>query len=230
MTGAALETVESVTIIGGGELSDGLLRLALGWAPVLVAADGGAARALEMGRMPAAVFGDFDSLPPDSAARIPADRLHRIAEQETTDFDKCLRSVRAPLVLAVGFTGARMDHGLAAFASVVRHGQAGGGPVVILGPEDLAFLCPPALALDLEPGTRVSLFPFGPATAEGTGLVWPTGGLAFAPWDRIGTSNAATGPVALRVAGPMLAILPLDCLAAVVRALAPGVRPPFPGG
>ena len=39
--------------------------------------------------------------------------LHRIAEQETTDFDKVLRSVAAPLAIAVGFSGGRLDHELA---------------------------------------------------------------------------------------------------------------------
>ena len=227
MTGALLETAEGVTIIGGGEFRADLLEQALALAPVLVAADGGADRALEMGHMPVAVIGDFDSLSPESRAGIPADRLHRIAEQETTDFDKCLRSVRAPLVVAVGFTGARVDHGLAALTALVRHR---GGPVVLLGPEDVTFLCPPALTLDLTPGTRVSLFPFGPATADGTGLRWPPDGIGFAPWDRIGTSNEALGPVALRVAGPMLAILPRECLPQAVRALVSAARQASRGG
>ena len=206
--------------------------MALARAPVLIAADGGADHAIALGHMPDSVIGDIDSLSPAARAAIPAGRIHRIPEQETTDFDKCLRSVRAPLVLAVGFTGARLDHGLAAMAGLVRHGApAGGGPVLLIGPEDVAFLCPPALSLDLSPGTRVSLFPFGPVTARSRGLRWPLDGLDFAPWGRIGTSNISDGPrVEIAAEGPMLVILPLDCLDRAISALAPPGTRPAPGG
>lgn len=227
-----VETTRGATIVGAGELSDAILAQALDWAPVLVAADGGADSALKYGRMPDSVIGDLDSLSPAARAAVPSSRIHHLAEQETTDFDKCLRSVRAPLVLAVGFTGARLDHGLAALAGLVRHGaRADAGPVLMLGPEDVTFLCPPHLVLDIGLGTRVSLFPFGPVRAQSRGLRWPLDGLDFAPWDRIGTSNEASDhKVEISVRGPMLAILPRDCLAAAVSALAPGVRQPVRGG
>ena len=56
-----------------------------------------------------------------SAARVavPPERLHPIPEQDSTDFDKCLRHIAAPLVLGVGFLGGRVDHELAAFSTLV---------------------------------------------------------------------------------------------------------------
>jgi thiamine pyrophosphokinase len=214
-----------VTILGAGEALEADLALALSHAPVLVAADGGAARAVALGHEVAAVIGDLDSLDPATRAAIPPQRIHLIPEQETTDFDKCLRSVSAPLVLAVGFTGARLDHGLAAFSSLVRHPHM---PCILLGPEDLAFAAPPLLDLDLVPGTRVSLFPMALVTGEAEGLRWPLAGLAFAPDGRIGTSNEAVGPrVRLRFDAPgMLVLLPRDCLEAAISALAPGSAAP----
>ena len=55
--------------------------------------------------MPQAVIGDFDSLSDLGRAAIPATRQHVIPEQDTTDFDKALRSIRAPFVLGLGFSG-----------------------------------------------------------------------------------------------------------------------------
>jgi thiamine pyrophosphokinase len=111
--------------------------MALRRAPVLVAADGGADRALAAGHVPVAVIGDFDSLSAEARRRIPPDRQHRIAEQETTDFDKALRSIAAPFVLALGFAGARIDHSLAVFNTLLRHP---GRVCIVLGAEDAVFL------------------------------------------------------------------------------------------
>ncbi len=218
MTSAIVDTPRAVTLVGGGDASPADLEAALALAPGLVAADGGAALVHETGRVPDAVIGDFDSFPPGLHDLWPADRLHRIAEQDSTDFDKCLRNIKAPLVIGVGFTGARMDHALAALNTLVARPDR---RCVILGREDLVFLCPPEIALDLDPGTVVSLFPMGPWQGQSEGLRWPVEGIAMAPDARVGTSNAALGPVRLTSLEPvMLVILPRACLAQVQSALA----------
>ena len=99
---------KGVTLIGGGAVTAEDLSLALSLAPVLVAADGGADAAIALGHLPDRSIGDFDSL--DAAARdaIPAERLHRIAEQESTDFEKCLERIEAPLVIGVGYAQQRI--------------------------------------------------------------------------------------------------------------------------
>jgi thiamine pyrophosphokinase len=190
-------------------------------APVVVAADGGADRALAAGVVPRAVIGDFDSITPEARAAIPPGRLHHLAEQDTTDFDKALRSILAPFVLALGFAGARLDHGLAVFNALVRHADR---PCLVLGAEDLVFLCPPRLSLRLRVGDRLSLFPMGPVSGESQGLRWPVAGIRFAPDGRIGTSNVVSVPdVELSFDAPrMLVILPVARLAAVISALPSG--------
>src|SRR6056297_1347169 len=115
-----VDSAEPVTLLGGGEASPADVEEALSHAPLLVAADSGAALALDLGHLPEAVIGDMDSLPEAVRAALPAARIHRIAEQESTDFDKALRSVRAPLVLGVGFLGRRLDHQLANFNVLSR--------------------------------------------------------------------------------------------------------------
>jgi hypothetical protein len=110
-----------ITLAGGAPFGAALLREALGYAPRLVAADGGADRLLRLGHMPEIAIGDFDSISAAARETLGADRLHHIPEQDTTDFDKALRSVTAPFVLGLGFTGARIDHGLAVLNALGRH-------------------------------------------------------------------------------------------------------------
>ena len=206
-----------VTLIGGAEVSKPVLSRAQSLAPLVVAADGGAKAALVNGVVPRAVIGDFDSLTDDMRAQIPKEALHPIPEQDTTDFDKCLRNIAAPLVVGIGFSGKRLDHQLAAYNTLVRHPDR---PCLLLGVEELVFLCPPSIRLDLETGCPVSLFPMGAVEGVSDGLQYPIDGLNFAPDGRVGTSNTALGPVDISVTSPkMLVILPQECLEQVASAL-----------
>lgn len=208
---------EPVTLIGGGQTDAETLAQVLGLGPRLVAADGGATAALAAGHVPEAVIGDMDSLSPATRARLQADRILRIDEQDSTDFDKCLMAIRAPVVLGLGFTGPRLDHQMAAFNSLVRHYRQ---RCILVGPREIVMLAPPALRLDLEPGATVSLFPMGAVEAKSEGLHWPVGGLSFAPDGRVGTSNRATGPIWLAVTAPkMLLFLPRGVLGQLVATL-----------
>lgn len=218
MAEVIVQSTEIVTLLGAGAVANGALAESLALASTLVAADGGAKTALEAGHIPDAVIGDFDSL--DAAVRtaLPPDRLHHIAEQDSTDFDKALRNIAAPLVLAVGFTGRRSDHELSVYSAMVR---LRGSPVVVLGEEDLCFHLRHDVALDLGAGTRVSLFPMAECRCASTGLRWATDAITFAPWGRVGTSNVSVADrVTLRPMDPgMLVIVPRAHLGAVVSAL-----------
>ncbi|MBB94279.1 MAG: thiamine diphosphokinase [Rhodobacteraceae bacterium] len=218
MNEAIVVSQQNVTLVGGGELGPGDLALALTHAPVLVAADSGADAALAQGYRPGAVIGDFDSLSESARAQLPPASLHHIPEQESTDFDKALRNIQAPLVLAVGFLGARVDHQLSVLNVL---GRRAGSPCVLLGADEVIFAAPSQVSLPLDAGDVVSLFPMRPVTGRSTGLTWPIDGLTLAPDGRVGTSNRAEGPVTLNFDGPgMLVILPRRTLAQVIRALA----------
>ncbi len=215
----------AVTLIGGGPASAAEIAVARGHAPRTVAADGGADRALSAGVMPEAVIGDMDSISAAARAALPQGVLHPVAEQDSTDFEKCLSRIEAPLILAVGAAAGRLDHALAAFNTLVRWPAR---RCVILGPADLVLLAPPRLSLALERGTAVSLFPMAAVRGESSGLTWPIGGIDFAPDGPIGTSNRAEGAVRLSFAAPrMLLILPVSALAAVLEGLA--TAPRWPG-
>ncbi|MGI3170671.1 thiamine diphosphokinase [Pseudooceanicola sp. C21-150M6] len=211
-------------LLAGGAISEqnltvlrDLSRL-LGPGTPLVAADGGAGLALSAGLHPDIVIGDLDSLTDEHRAQLAPDRLHHISEQETTDFDKALRRIAAPVVLGAGFHGARVDHQLAAFTVLARHPDR---PCILVGPEDIACLCPPQLDQAVTPGDWVSLFPLAEVTGRSVGLEWPIDGLSFRPDDRVGTSNRACADrIELRIDRPaMLLIQPRRALRPLLSAL-----------
>ncbi len=207
-----------MTLLGGGEAPAPSLRNALERAPILVAADGGADRALALGYRPELAIGDMDSISAAARQALGPDRMLHIAEQDSTDFEKSLRSLPDALILGVGFTGARLDHTLAAMTALARNAHR---RVLLLGARDLVFHCPPTLRLDLPEGSRLSLYPMQPVAGRSIGLEWPIEGIGFAPAGRTGTSNRTTeGTVELTMDGPgMLVILPARMLDIALAAL-----------
>ncbi|MEX0309263.1 MAG: thiamine diphosphokinase [Tateyamaria sp.] len=206
-----------VALFGGGTAAPDEVAEICALTGPRVAADGGARHALEHGLTLDALIGDFDSISPEQLAQIPSDRHHRIAEQDSTDFDKALRHIVAPVVLAAGFLGGRVDHQLAVLTVLARHPDRF---CIVLGPEEIIFLCPPEINLPTREGDIVSLFPLAPVRGTSTGLVWPIDDVAFDPVLRIGTSNAATGPVTLGMkTSDMIVIAPRHCLAALTQAM-----------
>jgi thiamine pyrophosphokinase len=215
---APLTFASGVTLVGAGRLTPAMLAQALARAPALIAADGGADSLLAMGHRPLAAIGDFDSISDATRATLGAQALIHDPGQDDTDFDKALRRIAAPLVLALGFTGDRMDHTLAAMNTLARNPRR---PIVLEADADLCALCPPRLALDLPPGCRVSLMPLAQVRCASAGLRWQTEGLTFDPMGRIGTSNAATGPVTLAPDAPrLLVMVPVAALDPLIAGLA----------
>ncbi|HHH89333.1 MAG TPA: thiamine diphosphokinase [Aliiroseovarius sp.] len=220
MTTANYPFRSNVTVIGDGECSREVFEEALKFAPNLIAADGGAARALGWGQVPALVVGDMDSLAPDMRGQLPDAAIIAIDEQETTDFDKVLRVISAPLILGVGLLGGRLDHALASLSTLAR---AAPGRVVLLTDREVCFHVPPALELALPPGAWFSLFPMRRVVVRARGLVWPLDDLALEPVGRIGTSNrvAAGGLVRIEADGPgLLVMVPRAALGEVLARLA----------
>lgn len=205
-----------LTLLGGGAAQKDDLDAALAIAPILLAVDGGADRALDWGIRPAAVIGDLDSV---DHRRAEAEGLPRVPtpNQNFPDFDKALQLVGNVMTLCVGFLGGRLDHHLAAIAALSR----APGPAILLGEEDVAAIIPQKIVFSLPRGARISLWPLVSSRGRSRGLRWPIDGLTLDPQGRVGTSNAAAGGVAdIRVEeGELLLILPKTYLAVLVDAL-----------
>lgn len=205
-----------VTLIGGGEATPYLVNLALSHAPTCVAADGGAAVALAADAVPEAVIGDFDSLDDATRAAIPSDRLFPNADQNSTDFQKCLAAIDAPLILGVGFLGRRLDHTLANLSALLGEAR----PVILLSLEEICYITPAEHALDLPEGTPIGFYPLRSATLSTQGVKYPLHAAQVAPDGLISTSNHALGPVGVRVdRAAVLITLPLAALPLVIAQL-----------
>lgn len=216
MIRAIVSSSEPVCLLGGLKPARADLEEAMTYASELVAADGGGDHALALGHRPLAVIGDMDSLSKPGRAKL-ASVLFPIKEQQTTDFDKALRHIESPLVLALGVAGGRFDHELAGVNVLLRHPDR---PCIMIGTHSISFLCPPDLRIGLPLGMAFSLFPFAPIRSKSDGLAWPTDELELRPDGRVGTSNRVVGPVRLRPDCPkLLVILPREALGAVVKEL-----------
>jgi thiamine pyrophosphokinase len=206
-----------VLLVGGGFPAVTDLVKYVAKAPFVIAADGGADFCLKSGLTPEAVIGDLDSVSDGLQADLPEEALIEYEDQDLTDFEKCLRLIEAPFIVATGFTSGRLDHTLANFAILARRI---GAPTLLIGTHDVAFAVPEKIALDLPVGTRISLFPMVPTKGTSKGLRWPIDGLTIDPLGRLGTSNEVSGPVEMifDTAGTIV-IIPREHLDQAIAAL-----------
>lgn len=195
-----------------------------GWdadAGPVVAADGGAAKALAAGLAPDLVVGDGDSLGHDGLAAVRAAGIPvELAAIEKDESDLELAVVAAVVRGATRLTilgalgGARFDHALAN-AWLLAHPALAGRVAVLLDDATRVRLldataAPAEVRLDGAPGDLVSLFPFG-VDAVGvttTGLAYPLRDEPLRSGPARGLSNVRSGPgarVALR-AGRLLIV------------------------
>src|SRR5688572_27498665 len=186
----------------------------------LVGADGGADEIVAAGLKPEAIIGDFDSLQaPDTW--LGRTKLLRVPEQETTDFEKSLYCTRAPVTIALGMTGRRFDHTLAALDAVTKHGKD--RPIILVDEADLAMALTGPFSFEVDPHERVSVHPLLPIRFKRSiGLKYPLDNLRLAPGERTGTSNEAVdGPFRIEPesrARPWLLILDRKYLFGVAAA------------
>lgn len=205
---------QAVTLIGGGEVDAAILSRLLRLAPRLCCADGGGdAIAAELLSRVEALYGDGDSLSGARHAAL-AEKYQRIAEQETSDFEKALARIDAPFILAHGFTGGRIDHSFAALQSLGRYR----GMLFLVGQEDFCLRLKADVTLDLAAGTRLSLLALERAEVAMEGVAWPFEG-ALTPLAQMSLSNRALGgahgPVQLRTdGGAVILTLPIEMLEA----------------
>jgi thiamine pyrophosphokinase len=172
---------------------------------LVIAADGGAVLARQLGLAPQVVIGDLDSLPSELRAELEAHECQFVAHsprKDETDTELAIRHAverGAGEVVLLGAVGDRLDHTLA--------------NVFLLGLPDLAGIRTTIVSADSEtwllrgggeleirgrPGDTVTLLPVGQdAVGVSTeGLEWPLDGdtLPFGP--ARGVSNVMTAPEA----------------------------------
>lgn len=220
-TNSKLVFDQPVVLIGGASFDESVLQsfVVAGWP--IVAADGGANSLLGTEITPTAIVGDLDSLQqPEYWRRYT--RVIEVVEQDTTDFEKCLYSVEAPLVVALGFTGQRFDHTLVTLhlmQKYVDHQR-----LLLITERDVCFACRGDLQLTLPVGGRFSIYPLTPSTfVASAGLAYPLDGLCLKQGSLIGTSNqvsAAEVQVEATADGVYVVIVSVSLLSTLLQQLA----------
>ena len=215
---SVLNYEQPVLLLGRVEVPLPQLHRELSRGLPLIAVDGGANQLLGSDIMPDAIVGDLDSLQHrENWAK--HSKLIPIAEQDTTDFEKCLYSVRAPSYIALGFSGRRLDHTLANLHVMAKRVHS--HRLVLVGEHDVVVVCEGDVTIELPRGLRVSLFPLTPVVFErSAGLSYPLNGLRLAAGEMVGTSNSVSSEnvqiiKAKADRGLYALMLPLEAQAAV---------------
>lgn len=213
---AQISYPKPVIVLGGGAFDVRLLSQLVEKGHPLIAADGAADTARAAGIEVSAIIGDFDSIADPDVFSNDVTKLH-LREQETTDFEKCLYSVDAPLFICFGMLGKRFDHSLAAIHAISRFGVKKN--IVLVDQTDISLGVAGNFSIDLPIGERFSVFPLRDVHFErSTGLLYPLDDLCLRIGARIGTSNQVSQvPVEIKVKQqstdePYLVILPLPHL------------------
>ncbi|HEV8037072.1 MAG TPA: thiamine diphosphokinase [Yoonia sp.] len=208
----------AICLVGGAPIADDAISAVFSLVNSFVGVDGGADHLLAAGVTPAAVIGDLDSLS-DKARATFAQELNHIAEQSTTDFEKALTRVSAPVVLGLGFTGGRLDHALSVLNVLARYAERA---VLLLDAHDVSFVAASGrVAFTAASGTRISLMPLGAAKVTFSGVRWPFDQTRMTPDGFTSPSNEALGgEVTIETDGPVLVTLPRAHLAVAMKAAA----------
>lgn len=206
-----------VCLVGGAPIASATLKRVSAFVHKYIAVDAGADHLLRAGYEPAIVIGDLDSLS-DHALATFQDRLCHISEQSTTDFEKAISRISAKAIIAVGFTGGRIDHILAVLNVIARYPQQ---KIILLDQNDASFLVDERLTLSLPKGCRVSFMPLARVIVSVTGVQWSFDAQLMEPVGFISSSNAAVGgPITVQTDGPLLISLPQRHLKDALQAAA----------
>jgi len=175
-----------VLLFAHGDLpSPALVETLREGAGMLVAADGGANRALEYGIRVDAVVGDLDSVSDAVRQALPPAAFYLDTDPDSTDLQKAIQfalAAGATSIDIVAAGGGRADHALANL-SVLRL-YRGVVPIRIHDDLFVVTLVDGEAAIDADVGTVVSLVALGECTGITTiGLRWDLTGftLAFSP-------------------------------------------------
>ncbi len=217
--GGIVSIDDIVGLIGGASIHPEDIAGIFPFIDKYIAVDGGADHLLKAKKVPEAVIGDLDSLS-DHARATFADRLCHISDQSTTDFEKAIMHLRARAMIALGFTGGRMDHVLSVLNVLTRYPDR---RVILTDAHDVSFLGGQGQTmLHMPPGTRLSVMPLDTARVSLRGVVWPFEDMQMHPGGFVSPSNAvADDPVRIDVQGPVLVTLPRAHLAAALKAVVP---------
>lgn len=166
-------------------------------ADFVVCADGGANAAADLGIVPRAVVGDFDSITADARAFCEekgAELLH-LTRQDDTDFEKALLLLRergTEHLVITGVTGKLLDHTLGNFSILLRYVQD--FSIILFDADFRIDVLTTGGIFDSHEGQRISIVPLTAShNVSYRGLRYPLTGETLEYGLREGTCNEAIG-------------------------------------
>lgn len=181
-------------VLAGEDIASETLQAWVGWADVVIAADGGADTLARCGLKANTTIGDLDSISQESRNS----QLHLIhdQDQDTTDCDKLL-NLAARLghseITLCGVEGDLLDHMVGTLQSAARAPIS----VRLVLRRGLAQVLrgPASVAIQVAPGNRVSFVPIVPCGGVTfTGVHWELHDAVMDPLGLTSLSNRADAP------------------------------------
>ena len=192
-------------IIAAGQSLDGDCPRWIDKEDLIIAADGGARRALAWGLDPHLVVGDMDSLPAADRTALEARGCRFVQHpraKDETDLELALARAAqegAQEIVILGALGGRLDHTLSNVLLLALPALEGLSVRIVSGAQEAMLLrAGETVSLEGQPGDLVSLLPLG-GDARGVtteGLAWGLEGDVLNFGASRGVSNEMTAPVA----------------------------------
>jgi thiamine pyrophosphokinase len=179
-----------VVLVGGGKIAWEQLHLIRHHLYPIIGVDSGA-NALRLHDIIAdVVIGDFDSITELAYLPQTTDTI-KVSEQQTTDFEKALYTIDAPLFICFGFWGDRLDHCLSVLHVLTKY--RGQKRVLLIDQADLIFTPQKTLEMEIGIKTRFSIYPLKTTYfLTSSGFLYSLDRLKVEAGKSISTSNETT--------------------------------------
>jgi thiamine pyrophosphokinase len=159
----------------------------------LIAADGAFNKLFSMGVQPMAIVGDMDSIERQHNAL--ATQYVKIADEETNDFEKCMRFIEGKgykSVLILGFTGGLLEHALNNTSIIIKF--AAQYDFTIYHHNRYAFFVDKPSSFAVSVRETVSIIPYPRVVLSTKNLEWSLKNEALELGVREGARNRTTAP------------------------------------
>lgn len=176
-------------IVGQGEVNAQVLTHFVSDYP-LIALDGAARYLADRGVVPDHIIGDMDSLSATQQSQ-SAEKIIKITEQDSNDFEKALYHLAPPVALGFGLFGKRFDQAMANCHVMAKyHAQS---RIIAITNDEIITVHKGTTRLDAQQGEPVAIIPLAPLRfASSEGLHYQLDGLSLGFGVMVSSSNYAT--------------------------------------
>ena len=189
-----MQTLHLLLIGNGEEVSSRLLKALTKHADYVLAADGGADRALRAGVVPDGVVGDLDSVSARTQ-KLLAGKIIHVPTQKNTDLEKALHWAiqhHFTAVTLVGFVGDRWDFSIGNLLTLATWARK--LSITVAGNKWRMYPLTKSTTFACKPYKRASLIPLKMCTdVTLTGFQYPLKNARLAPGTTRTLSNQTTG-------------------------------------